>query len=1030
MLENLQGIGPKTINMLNMMGIYNVLDLLRYYPCRYDILKRSDISNLRSRDRVVTSGVIDGQPTMIFITEKFRKIIFRVNTGSGILNITVYNRNSLYKDLAQGKVVTVIGIYDRSKNTVIASSVRFEELPVSPKIDSVYRLYNVMSKKGFEKVLKSGMDFILNDSDMDVDSDINRDIDKDRDRDVDRELARVLQGSLPDFIIDRYNFLSVRKAIAEVHHPSDITMLKRARKRLKYEEMFNYLIRNRYLAKRIRDGKRYIKRRDFSKDVYGFIEKAGIVLSTSQRECIGEILGDFNRTGRMYRMIMGDRFSGKFLCGMMGCYFNFLAGHKCVILAGSDRECEYVMGRIGEIGEKMGMRIGVRGGMERDRDREREMKGDRDRNLVSASDRASDRDRTSASDRDNKVDSEIDGVYNGGVDGLIGEEMGYGAGGSKSEIDYELLGELRGDDSGRTRNSVKDQNGGFIGEAIYIKEREMVNGDVDGAPTGAAEADFWGDFDVVICNWNLLRADMSKSDVGLCVVYSGARGLMDFGALRIFMDCKADILCISDVAISEKRDGLLYEGLDVSRVSAGNGNGNGMRPVSVDVRVCKSKDRDVVLRDMEACLDRGRSVVVVQSERGGSGNGVGDGDVIEGVLRGVSGSEMGEMESGFGEVIQEWFGARSEGDKDMDGDKDKGRNRDRNRDVNLNLNVDVDMDRNRNLEIVRDKSLESDRNLESNGNLESVRNRSLESNGDGDKYRNLGSDRNSDRVVLQTGNDSDKGILLREIGEFISGKARILLISSEEFDWLDSRGMVEDVICDGNTGMLVIDGGEEYSLARLHGYRCMMAGNDGKLKRGWNRNGNGNGKLMNKDVMGEEIKNGIDNENNRINKEINDEIKKEIKNEKNDEINKEIKNEKNGSNLERTGTNLENKIEEKIEIRNFYNRDSNLIDENGINDLDKASKEKRNMIFDIILNDNEKDLEFFENVMNGFVISDYDFMYKGNEEFDWVRRGAGGMFICNVKKDFNMMGRVKDDVDKYFELFLDNSTWSEKVLRG
>ena len=987
MLENLQGIGPKTINMLNMMGIYNVLDLLRYYPCRYDILKRSDISNLRSRDRVVTSGVIDGQPTMIFITEKFRKIIFRVNTGSGILNITVYNRNSLYKDLAQGKVVTVIGIYDRSKNTVIASSVRFEELPVSPKIDSVYRLYNVMSKKGFEKVLKSGMDFILNDSDMDVDSDINRDIDKDGDRDVDRELARVLQGSLPDFIIDRYNFLSVRKAIAEVHHPSDITMLKRARKRLKYEEMFNYLIRNRYLAKRIRDGKRYIKRRDFSKDVYGFIEKAGIVLSTSQRECIGEILGDFNRVGRMYRMIMGDRFSGKFLCGMMGCYFNFLAGHKSVILVGSDRECEYVMGRIGEIGEKMGMRIGVRGGMERDRDMGRNMKGDRD--LVSASDRASDR--ASDSDRDNKVGSEIDGVYNGGVDGLIGEEMGYGAGGSKSDIDYDLLGELRGDDSGRTRNSVKDQNGGFIGEAIYNKEREMVNGDADGVADGAAEADFWGDFDVVICNWNLLRADMSKSDVGLCVVYSGARGLMDFGTLRIFMDCKADILCISDVAISEKRDGLLYEGLDVSRVSAGNGNG--MRPVSVDVRVCKGKDRDAVLRDMEACLDRGRSVVVVQSERGESGNGVGDGDVIEGVLRGVSGSEMGEMEIGFGEAVQEWFGARSEGD--MDGD------------------VDGDMDRNVNLNV--DGNLGSgDRSLESDRNLESVRDKSLESDRDGDKYRNLGSDRNSDRVVLQTRNDSDKGILLREIGEFISGKARILLISSEEFDWLDSRGMVEDIICDGNMGMLVIDGGEEYSLARLHGYRCMMAGNDGKLKRGWN----GNGKLMNKEVMGEEIK----NENNRINKVIN----KEIKNEKNNEI----KNEKNGSNLERTGTNLENKIEEKIEIRNFYNRESDLIEEKSINDLDKASKEKKNMIFDIILNDNEKDLEFFENVMNGFVISDYDFMYKGNEEFDWVRRGAGGMFICNVKKDFNMMERVKDDVDKYFELFLDNSTWSEKVLRG
>ena len=155
------------------------------------------------------------------------------------------------------------------------------------------------------------------------------------------------------------------------------------------------------------------------------------------------------------------------------------------------------------------------------------------------------------------------------------------------------------------------------------------------------------------------------------------------------------------------------------------------------------------------------------------------------------------------------------------------------------------------------------------------------------------------------------------------------------------------------------------------------------------------------------------------------ELREDLKNRINDLVNraKEV-------DVKEVQENLENKIEEKIEIRNFYNRESDLIEEKGINDLDKASKEKRNMIFDIILNDNEKDLEFFENVMNGFVISDYDFMYKGNEEFDWVRRGAGGMFICNVKKDFNMMERVKDDVDKYFELFLDNSTWSEKVLRG
>ncbi len=913
MLENLQGIGPKTINMLNMMGIYNVLDLLCYYPYRYDILKRSDISNLSSRDKVVTSGVIDGQPTMIFITEEFKKIIFRVNTGRGILNITVYNRNSLYKDLAQGKVVTVIGVYDRSKNTVIASSVRFEELPVSPKIDSVYRLYNVMSKRTFEKILRSGMDWMMNDSQVDLD----------------KNLASALQGSLPDFIIDRYNFLPIRKAIAEVHNPSDITMLKRARKRLKYEEMFNYLLRNKYLAKRIRESKRFIKRRDFSKDVYGFIEKEGIVLSPSQRGCIEEILEDFNRMGRMYRMVMGDRFSGKFLCGMMGCYFNFLAGHKSIILADSDGECEYVMRRIGELGKKMGMKIGVR--MERDGD----------------------------SNRGSNAKVGSGEVEENGVN-IIETDMGNDADGSKSEFDYDLLGELREDVSGSCSHSVKAQNGGLIGEVIYNKERKMENGDDAGAREGATETDFWGDFDVVICNKNLLGAEIGKSDVGLCVVYNGARGLVDFEALRIFMDSKADILCISDVAISEKRDGLLYEGLDVSRVSAGTG----MRPVSVDVRVCKGKDREIVLSDMEACLESGFGVVVVQSQKGDSGNGAGDG-VGEGgnvadVLRGVSSGEMGEPESRFGEVVQEWFGARAEDrDRNMDGESD------------------------------------------------------------------WDSDLGSNRGIVEIGNESDKGGVLRKIEEFGRSKARILLISSEEFDWLDSRGMVGDVICDGKVKMVVIDGGEEYSLARLHGYRCMMAGDDGLRKRngyGYANIGTEDEEKMKKDV-GEEI---INKEViNKINKEvISEEIKKEMK-----EI-KEIKNEKNVQSLEKKLKEQNETEKLKIEIKNADNKESNLNEKMKMNNLDITSGEKKSMIFDIILNDNDKDLKFFEDVTNGFVISDYDFMYKGNEKFDWFRRGDGGMVICNVKRDFNMMERVKDDVDKYFELFLDNSAWSEKVLRG
>ena len=44
-----------------------------------------------------------------------KRIIFRINTGNNILNITVYNQVYLMDNLKSGKTVTVIGKYDKIK---------------------------------------------------------------------------------------------------------------------------------------------------------------------------------------------------------------------------------------------------------------------------------------------------------------------------------------------------------------------------------------------------------------------------------------------------------------------------------------------------------------------------------------------------------------------------------------------------------------------------------------------------------------------------------------------------------------------------------------------------------------------------------------------------------------------------------------------------------------------------------------------------------------------------------------------------
>ena len=201
-LEEIEGIGPKIKELLEKLKIYTINDLIEHYPFRYEILKKSNLLELKDGDKIIIDGVIEGQPTVIYISPKLKRIIFRINTGSFILNVTVYNKVYLMNDIKAGKSVTVIGKYDKIKNTVIANDVRLERLPAIPRIESIYYTTAGLSKKSIAKYITS---LIMNGY---------KPVDK-----------------LPSYIIEKYSLLSKYEAISEIHNPTDIISLKKARQR-------------------------------------------------------------------------------------------------------------------------------------------------------------------------------------------------------------------------------------------------------------------------------------------------------------------------------------------------------------------------------------------------------------------------------------------------------------------------------------------------------------------------------------------------------------------------------------------------------------------------------------------------------------------------------------------------------------------------------------------------------------------------------------------------------------------------------
>ena len=303
-LETIEGIGPKTKELLNKIKIYTVEDLLNYYPYRYDIIKRSDLSNLSDGDKIIIDGIVEGQPTTIYINKSLKKMIFRISTKTMILNVTLYNRAHLYSDLKSGKEVTIIGKYNKLKNTVIVSDIRFGLLPPSAKIEPIYYTTEGLTVKQISK-----FETIALENDYDV---------------IDL---------VPRYIEEKYNLMNKKSAIKNIHVPEDILLLKKARQRIKYEELFMYILKINYLKNKINNDTLAIERNIDKDKLDKFIKSLPFELTLDQDKAVNDIINDLSIKKRMNRLLQGDVGSGKTVIAFIAIYANYLSKYQSALMA-------------------------------------------------------------------------------------------------------------------------------------------------------------------------------------------------------------------------------------------------------------------------------------------------------------------------------------------------------------------------------------------------------------------------------------------------------------------------------------------------------------------------------------------------------------------------------------------------------------------------------------------------------------------------------------------------------------------------
>ena len=270
-----------------------------HYPFRYDVIKKTDITNLQDEDKVIIDGIIETNPNVFYFSRKKDKTSFKLNTGDKLLNIVIFNRGFLKSKLLIGTTITVIGKYDKRNNNVVASEIRFERLQDKEEIEPVYHITNGITGKQINNIIK------------------NIDID--------------VLDYIPEYINDKYKLLSKKEAIKEIHFPTTINKLKQARTKLKYEELFLFMLKINYLKNK--NHKEGLKKIIDYKKVQELINNLPFELTKDQLKSVEDIYNDMIDVKQMNRLLQGDVGSGKTIVSFISLYMNYLAGYQGSLMA-------------------------------------------------------------------------------------------------------------------------------------------------------------------------------------------------------------------------------------------------------------------------------------------------------------------------------------------------------------------------------------------------------------------------------------------------------------------------------------------------------------------------------------------------------------------------------------------------------------------------------------------------------------------------------------------------------------------------
>lgn len=356
----LPGVGPQRKELLKKeLEVSTWGDLLEYYPYKY--VDRSRIYAISELTSDMPFVQIKGH---ILSFEEFemgprkKRVVAHFTDDHGVMDLVWFSgAQYVYKSYKVGVEYIVFGRpsvfggrYQIAHPDIdLAKDLQLSEMGMQPYYITTERMKKAgMSSRNIERLVKTML----------------------------QKIATPLPETLPPFIVERLHLMSRDEAMRCVHYPRNAMDMKKARERLKFEELF-YVQLNilRYASDHRRKYRGYILNKVGQEFNDFYANNLKFELTGAQKRVMHEIRDDMRSGRQMNRLLQGDVGSGKTLVALMTMLIALDNGYQACIMAPTEILAEQHLATIREFLGDMDIRVELLTGIVKGKKRKAVLEG-------------------------------------------------------------------------------------------------------------------------------------------------------------------------------------------------------------------------------------------------------------------------------------------------------------------------------------------------------------------------------------------------------------------------------------------------------------------------------------------------------------------------------------------------------------------------------------------------------------------------------------------------------------------------------